>query len=196
MYLKDLKTLPAIFDDDDYEHTVKEWLLLNIIPEDYMNIHVVQLDDSGEQNSVMKMDDLGDERIVCRDYRPMNYSSPSEVLRVQEKMDMIKDANPLALEGMYFVLTGQPKYMIRAQITTLIRAYKGNVRTTVSGKTQFLVKGLDAGDSKERKAKELNVYITDEDGLFLLIAGGRAALKAMVAQEKAGSASNSNSMDV
>ena len=159
MYLKDLKTLTAIFDDDDYQHSVKEWLFVNVTPEDYMNIHVVQLDDSGKQSSVMKIDDLGDEITVFRDDRPTNYSTPSEVLRVQEKMGMIKDSNPLTLKDIFFVLTGQPKYMIRSEL----------------------------GDSKERKTKELNVYITDEDdGLFLLIAGGAAALQTMVAQEKAG----------
>ncbi len=30
IYLKDLKTLPVIFEEGDYEHSVKEWLFVNI----------------------------------------------------------------------------------------------------------------------------------------------------------------------
>ena len=170
--LKHFKTLPVIFEDDDYDQSVKGWLFANITPEDYMNIDVSQIDDSGEQRSVLEIDDLGEQSTVNKAFCPMNYSTPSDAFQLKNKMSPIKDSNTSALKDMLFVLTGQPKYMIRAQLTTLIRSYQGDVRSTISRNTNFLVSGVDGGDSKKRKAEDLKVHVIDEDGLFLLIAGG------------------------
>ena len=170
--LKHFKTLPVIFEDDDYDPSVKGWLFANITPEDYMNIDVAQIDDSSEQRSVMEIDDLGEQSTVNEAFCPMNYSTPSHAFQLQNKMSTIKDSKTSTLKDMLFVLTGQPKYMIRAELTTLIRLYQGDVRNTVSRKTKFLVSGVDGGDSKKSKAEDMKIRVIDEDELFLLIAGG------------------------
>ena len=57
-----------------------------------------------------------------------------------------------ALQSQHFVLTGQPKYMMREKLRALIRGYGGKVFSTVSGKKWFLVsvekdsKARDAGN--------------------------------------------------
>ena len=84
-------------------------------------------------------------------------------------MSTIKLSDAAVFQDMCFVLTGQPKYMTRVKLSGLIRDYGGKVANTVSGKTKFLVKGVDGGPSKIRKTLERNVCIMDEDDLFLLI---------------------------
>ena len=61
--------------------------------------------------------------------------------------------------------------MIREKLSALIRDYGGKVASSISGKTTFLVQGVDGGPSKIRKALEGNMRIMDEDDLFLLITG-------------------------
>ena len=50
-----------------------------------------------------------------------------------------------------------------------IQKYGGKVTTGVSGKTDYLVVGEEAGSSKLTKAKEKNVPQIDEDGLFEIV---------------------------
>jgi len=76
-----------------------------------------------------------------------------------------------ALQSQHFVLTGQPKYMLRGNLKSIIIDYTGEVRDTISQKNRFLVKGVDGGPRKVRKAEELGISAIDEDVLFDLICG-------------------------
>ena len=96
-----------------------------------------------------------------------------------------KDAPPQSsdenfLSGLTFVITGTLDSLLREECTDLIKRHGGRVTTSVSGKTDFLVCGLDSGGSKVRGATERKdtCRMVDEDGLFALIASGPPAAKA------------------
>jgi hypothetical protein len=55
------------------------------------------------------------------------------------------------------------------QAEELIKEHGGVVQKSVSGRVDYLVVGLEPGDSKMKKAEECKVKQIDEDGLFELI---------------------------
>ena len=73
------------------------------------------------------------------------------------------------LEGRVFVLTGALTGMTRNQAATRIVALGGKVTGSVSGRTDFLVAGENAG-SKLRKAEQLGVEVLDQAGFEELLA--------------------------
>jgi DNA ligase (NAD+) len=83
-------------------------------------------------------------------------------------------AGPLA--GKTLVLTGTLPRLSRQQATDIIVAAGGKVSGSVSGKTDYVVAGEDAG-SKLAKARELGVELLNEEGLRAL-AGGEGTRRA------------------
>ncbi len=75
------------------------------------------------------------------------------------------------LEGLTFVITGTLSAP-RREVKARLEAAGATVVGSVSGKTSFLLAGEDAG-SKIEKAGMLGVEVLDEQGLQLLIDGGR-----------------------
>lgn len=95
------------------------------------------------------------------------------------------------LAGKTFVFTGLLKTIAREEAQALVKRYGGKVTGAPSGKTDFVVLGDDAGPSKLRKIKELNIKTIDEAGLFYLIktmpaggGGGKGAEKAKQKREE------------
>ena len=74
------------------------------------------------------------------------------------------------LEGKVFVLTGSLEGMTRNEAGARIKALGGKVTGSVSGRTDFLVAGENAG-SKLRKAEQLGVEVLDQAGLEELLGG-------------------------
>lgn len=78
----------------------------------------------------------------------------------------VKGPKPLA--GKTFVLTGTLKNYTREQATELIVSLGGNVSSSVSKKTDYVLAGADPG-SKYDKAKALGVKIISEEEFLKLI---------------------------
>mgnify|MGYP004003229645 CR=1 FL=1 len=72
------------------------------------------------------------------------------------------------LQGKIFVLTGTMKSLTREQAKDKIRLLNGNISSSISKKTDYLVAGEKAG-SKLEKAKSLGVEIVDEKEFLELI---------------------------
>ncbi|HYC83348.1 MAG TPA: NAD-dependent DNA ligase LigA [Candidatus Paceibacterota bacterium] len=71
-------------------------------------------------------------------------------------------------QGKTFVLTGTLPTLSRDEAKELVRANGGEVSSSVSKKTDYVLAGEEAG-SKLDKAKELGVEIIDEEAFFKLI---------------------------
>jgi DNA ligase (NAD+) len=80
-----------------------------------------------------------------------------------------KKSGPLS--GLTFVITGTLPSLKREEAKARIEEAGGKVAGSVSTKTSYLLAGDDAG-SKLDKAKDLNVPVLDEDGLFAMLGHG------------------------
>lgn len=76
---------------------------------------------------------------------------------------------PNCLTGLTFVITGQMEALSREDVGDLIKKYGGRVTSAVSSKTDYLLAGLEPGDSKMSKAKSLKTKIISEDDLLQII---------------------------
>ncbi len=74
--------------------------------------------------------------------------------------------------GKIFVLTGELETMSRDEAKEKIRALGGNVSSSVSQKTDYVVAGADPG-SKFNKANELGVKIIEEKAFLEMIGRGQ-----------------------
>jgi DNA ligase (NAD+) len=83
--------------------------------------------------------------------------------------------------GRTFVITGTLPSLSRTQATEVIERAGGRVAGSVTGKTDFLVAGADAG-SKQARARELGVLELDEARLLELASGPVEAVDAAVAK--------------
>jgi len=82
-----------------------------------------------------------------------------------------------AFTGKTFVLTGSLPSLSRDAASALIRDAGGNVTSSVSKNTDFLLAGEEAG-SKLDKAKELGVKIISEADFLKLLGAGKKGEKA------------------
>ena len=74
------------------------------------------------------------------------------------------------LQGVTIVVSGVLDSMERADAEDFIKRHGGKVTSSVSGKTTYLLVGMDCGKSKYNKAKEHNTTLIDEDGLLAMVA--------------------------
>lgn len=67
------------------------------------------------------------------------------------------------------MFTGELSSITREDAADLVKRYNGRVTGSPSGKTNFLVVGEEAGQSKIEKAKKLKIKTLDEDEFLDLI---------------------------
>lgn len=82
-----------------------------------------------------------------------------------------KESSPRPLEGLTFVLTGTLSSMTRDEAKERIEQLGGNVSSSVTSKTDYLVVGEEPG-SKLAKARELGVKIINEKEFLSLLGQG------------------------
>ena len=73
------------------------------------------------------------------------------------------------LSGKSFVISGIFSSQSREEIKQLIEDYGGEVKSSVSSKTTYLLAGENAGPSKLTKAEKLNVSIISEEEFLKMI---------------------------
>ena len=73
------------------------------------------------------------------------------------------------LEGCTFVVSGVLDSLERDEAEDFIKRHGGKVTSAVSGKTTYLLVGMDCGKSKYAKAKSVGTPLMDEDGLFAMV---------------------------
>jgi replication factor C subunit 1 len=93
------------------------------------------------------------------------------------------------LAGLTFVFTGVLQRWGRTEAQELVKRHGGKVTGQPSKNTTYIVLGQDAGPSKLRKIKDLNIKTIDEDGLTVLIekltaAGNQGDSKAQAAYKE------------
>lgn len=74
------------------------------------------------------------------------------------------------LNGKSFVISGVFSTMSRDELKKMIEALGGEIKSSISSKTSFLVAGENAGPSKLTKAEKLEVTVISEQELMELIA--------------------------
>ncbi|KAJ1925264.1 DNA replication factor C complex subunit Rfc1 [Tieghemiomyces parasiticus] len=97
----------------------------------------------------------------------------------------IPEGTENCLEGLTFVVTGEPPSLSRPEVEDLIRRCGGS-------KTTFLVMGEEAGATKPAKAKSMGVKVLDDDGLFGLI----SALSSETGPAPPGAETKSKAMEI
>ncbi len=76
-----------------------------------------------------------------------------------------------ALAGLTFVFTGSLARLTRSEAKTLVESLGGRTSSSVSGKTDYVVAGAEAG-SKYERAQELGVEILSEDEFLAMLPKG------------------------
>ena len=101
-----------------------------------------------------------------------------EVIELLRASGAVREESPPAavqggsVIGKTFVLTGTLPALSRDQAKELIQSQGGKVVGSVSGKTDYVVAGTDAG-AKLAKAEGLGITVLDEAGLLELLKGTR-----------------------
>ena len=99
---------------------------------------------------------------------PQNQAQLEALEQVLEIQTPTTDSNSTALVGQSFVVTGTLVGYTRDEVKAAIRAAGGEVKSSVSTKTDYLIAGTDPG-SKLAQARELGVTVLDEQKFINLL---------------------------
>jgi DNA ligase (NAD+) len=131
----------------------------------------VASDDAAAREEMDALDDIGGAVIdaVGRFFREEhNLAMVDGLVRQLTVEDAAQPAGDSPVAGKTVVFTGSLERMTRDEAKAMAEALGAKVAGSVSKKTDLLVAGPGAG-SKLKKAQELGVETTDEDGWFALI---------------------------
>jgi DNA ligase (NAD+) len=97
----------------------------------------------------------------------------NKLITIENDLYRKEGGKKLPLTGKTFVLTGTMASMDRDEAKEKIRALGGNVSSSVSKKTDYVVAGAEAG-SKLDKAEELGVTVLDEKAFLKLLSESKS----------------------
>ena len=117
--------------------------------------------DRGNLEDVHEVGPVMAEAILQFFRQPQSRALMKKLQAVGVKMSEEVAAGPKPLAGMTVVFTGELSSMTRPQAEALVRRFGGNVSSSVSRLTTYVVAGTAPG-SKTAKAKQLGVKIIDE----------------------------------
>ncbi|MEK7125066.1 MAG: NAD-dependent DNA ligase LigA [Patescibacteria group bacterium] len=123
------------------------------------------------QEQLEKIPDVGSvvaQSIIEWFKRPYNHSVVTKLLRAGIHATPVGHAGKGKFKGKTFVLTGTLESMSRDQAKERIRALGGEVSSSVSKETDYVVAGSEPG-SKYNNAQKLGVKIMDEQEFIRLI---------------------------
>ncbi|KAJ9449253.1 Replication factor C subunit 1 [Diplonema papillatum] len=89
----------------------------------------------------------------------------------------VPNGEETVLEGLTFIVTGRLESMNRGEAESLIKKHGGASRSDVTKRLNYLVVGVDPGESKIAKAKKFETKTLTEDELIKLIADKSAEKK-------------------
>jgi replication factor C subunit 1 len=113
----------------------------------------------------------------------------AEPAPLQGSSDDMPSGSDTCLAGLTFVFTGVLQRWGRTEGLELVKRHGGKVTGAPSKKTSYVVLGTDAGPSKLKKIREMEIKTIDEDGLTQLIekltaAGNKGDSKAQAAYKE------------
>ncbi|KAL5433878.1 hypothetical protein PMIN06_011557 [Paraphaeosphaeria minitans] len=123
------------------------------------------------------------------DWRQKAGGGNADAAPVGGDLESMPSGSETCLAGLTFVFTGVLQRWGRTEAQELVKRHGGKVTGQPSKNTTYIVLGQDAGPSKLRKIKELNIKTIDEDGLTVLIekltaAGNQGHSKAQAAYKE------------
>lgn len=122
---------------------------------------LINIDDIGKRIAASVLSYFSDQNNLCFLDKLVKAGLQFKVIEDNSK----KFSNAL-LKGSTFVVTGSFSSISRENLKKLIKDHSGKVTTSLSSKTNYLIAGEKAGDSKLSKAKKLEIPILSEKTFF------------------------------
>jgi DNA ligase (NAD+) len=120
---------------------------------------------TAETHSLQQVDDVGPE--VAASFRSFfdteqNARAVDALLDAGVSPQPIETADGDTLDGLTFVFTGSLDGLTRSEAQSFVERHGANATSSVSGNTDYLVAGANAGQSKQTAADENDVPVLDQ----------------------------------
>ena len=126
------------------------------------------------EDEILKIDDVGikiAKSIVdfFKNEDNLNLINSLKSFGIQIESENFNDRKSDLLENMFFVISGVFEKYTREELKDEIEQNGGNVSSSISKKTSYLITGLNPGPSKTMKAKNFEVKIINENQFLKMI---------------------------
>ena len=126
------------------------------------------------EDEILKIDDVGikiAKSIVdfFKNEDNLNLINSFKSFGIQIESEDFNDRKSNLLENMFFVISGVFEKYTREELKDEIEQNGGNVSSSISKKTSYLITGLNPGPSKTMKAKKFEVKIINENQFLKMI---------------------------
>jgi len=139
-----------------------------LLADTFKNLQKIRETNYDELNKINGIGEVVAQSIISWFKNPENVKMLNALLKeIEIENNSQKNVNKI-FSGKTFVLTGTMQKYDRDQAKEIIRNLGGNVSSSVSNKTDFVVAGENAG-TKLEKATELGVKILDEEAFLKII---------------------------